>query len=347
MCEGSGLNRRKFLEGCFIVTTAVSSGSYLWLNTRSGQHIAMAAEGDVARHLDAADVIADQHLDWVGDEAGLTLQDIQKNAEVSSELEQWLMEYAEEQIQLHQASQAESDATSQSTQAPSEPLEEAPDVVLSAVELALLTRTSKRIVAVREFVGFGNFNLISWDDLLAFARNIPSIGAFSADEIDLMESMFATDAATLGFLGERTGHQITEAIPRDEVVRIPRSGHFLRMGQSQELFEKMQSQVGETLILTSGIRGIPKQFDLFFDRVRRTEGNLTQAAHSLAPPGYSFHAIEDFDVGKYGLGLANFSAAFAETELFEKLQRMPEVRIRYEQNNRFGVRFEPWHIRVS
>lgn len=347
MCEGSGLSRRQFVEGCFIVTTAVFSGSYLWLNTRSGQRIAMAAEGHVVRHLDADDVMAEQHLDWVGDEAGLTLQDIQKSAELSPELEQWLMEYAEEQSQHLQQSQAESDLNSQSDDALSGAIEDTPDVVLSSAELALLTRTSQRIVAVREFVGFGNFNLISWDDLLAFARNIPTIGAFASDEIDLMESVFATDATTLGFLGERTGHQITETIPRDQVVRIPRSGHFLRKGSSRELFEKMQAQVGETLILTSGIRGIPKQFDLFFDRVRRTEGNLTQAEHSLAPPGYSFHAIEDFDVGKYGLGLANFSAAFAETELFTKIQRMPEVRIRYEKNNRFGVRFEPWHIRVS
>lgn len=193
----------------------------------------------------------------------------------------------------------------------------------------------------------GNFNLIDWDDLLAYARNIDSIGAFSAREIGLMEDFFARDADTLQFYGERTGFALTDAIQCDQVIRDPRSGHFLIRGSSAELSQKMQNDIGETLILTSGVRGVPKQFDLFFERVRRHEGNLTRACSSLAPPGYSFHAIGDFDVGKYGLGLANFTAAFAETEEFAHIQTMPEVQNRYYQDNRFGVRFEPWHIRVS
>lgn len=334
MCEGSALSRRKFLEGSFILSTAVSSGSYLWLNTSSGQPIVMATEGQVDRHLDADDIVSQYHLDVVGDEAGLSLAEIRQSDNLSPDVEQWLLEYAEEQ--RHTSVIDEVEATTNK-----------PDVILSEQEFSLLISTSNRIVAVRNYVGFGNFNLISWDDLLAFARNVPAIGAFTTAEVGFMETLFSRDASTLGFLGERTAHQLTDAVKRSEVIGIPRSGHFLRSGGSYELFQKMQTELGETLILTSGIRGIPKQFDLFLDRVRRTQGNLTEAAHSLAPPGYSFHAVEDFDVGKYGLGLANFSAAFAETDLFAKLQRMPEVQIRYEQNNRFGVRFEPWHIRVS
>ena len=335
MCEGRGISRRGFLEGCFVVTTAVSSGSYLWLNTASGQRIAMAAEGHVERHLDSADIVLDQHLDWVGDEAGLTVSEIKQNAKLSPEVEQWLIEYGQEQAQSeHQAEVVDS-------------FHEQPDVILSDEDFTTLEQASNRLAAVRNYVGFGNFNLISWDDLIAFARNVPVIGAFTVAEMGLMEDLFARDASTLGFLGERTGDQLTTAIARNSVVRVPRSGDFLRRGQAHGLFQQMQKEIGETLILTSGVRGIPKQFDLFLSRARVTRGNLTQAAHSLAPPGYSFHAVGDFDVGKYGLGLANFSAAFSETEVFAGLKRIPEVQIRYDRNNRFGVRFEPWHIRVS
>jgi len=340
VCEGSSISRRSFLEGCFVVSTAVASGSYLWLNTASGQRIAIAAEGEVGRHIDSADILRDQHMDWVGDEAGLTLSEIKQQTQLSPELEQWLLEYAEEQAALPDAPRSHQHGATGT-------IAELPDVVLSADELVLAERVSRRLIAVREYVGFGNFNLISWDDLIAFATTVPSIGAFSAKELGFMEDLFARDAGSLGFYGERTGQQLTEEIPHDGVVRIPWSVHFLRRGASESLFQKMQEQIGESLILTSGIRGIPKQFDLFLSRVRQTQGNLTQAAHSLAPSGYSFHAVGDFDVGKYGLGLANFSAAFAETDVFAGLKRMPEVRIRYDRNNRFGVRFEPWHIRVS
>ncbi len=170
MCEGSRISRRSFLEGCFVASTAVASGSYLWLNTASGKRIAMAAEGNVERHLDVADILLDQHLDWVGDEAGLTLAEIKQSAELNPQIEQWLIEYAQEQ--------ADALAHPDPTESPVE----GPDVILSAAELSTLEQASDRLIAVRNYVGFGNFNLISWDDLLAFADNIPAIGAFTVSE---------------------------------------------------------------------------------------------------------------------------------------------------------------------
>ncbi|MBW2635413.1 MAG: D-alanyl-D-alanine carboxypeptidase family protein [Deltaproteobacteria bacterium] len=70
------------------------------------------------------------------------------------------------------------------------------------------------------------------------------------------------------------------------------------------------------------------------------------ASRSLAPPGYSFHGIGDFDVGSVGLGIDNFTRHFTKTDVFKKLQDLDYVRLRYTESNRLGVRFEPWHIKV-
>jgi LAS superfamily LD-carboxypeptidase LdcB len=100
-------------------------------------------------------------------------------------------------------------------------------------------------------------------------------------------------------------------------------------------------------VLTSGVRSIVKQLYLFMRKAERADGNLSLASRSLAPPGYSFHAIGDFDVGKRGLGGANFTQAFARTDVYRRLVDLGFVEMRYPQQNLLGVRFEPWHIRVA
>jgi len=98
--------------------------------------------------------------------------------------------------------------------------------------------------------------------------------------------------------------------------------------------------------LTSGIRSVVKQMHLFLSKVLQTDGNLSQASRSLAPPGYSYHGIGDFDVGQAGFGADNFTARFAGTQAFKKLHSLDYVDIRYTNGNKLGVRFEPWHIKV-
>ena len=95
------------------------------------------------------------------------------------------------------------------------------------------------------------------------------------------------------------------------------------------------------------MRGLAKQYHLFLRKAVETQGNLSRAARSLAPPGYSFHAVGDFDIGKLGLGSENFTDRFAETEEFSKLIDLGYVDIRYPESNPFGVRHEPWHIKIS
>ena len=86
---------------------------------------------------------------------------------------------------------------------------------------------------------------------------------------------------------------------------------------------------------------------LFLKKSILVGGNLSRASRSLAPPGHSYHGIGDFDVGKVGLGYANFTEKFSQTDEFKQLKKLGFVQIRYTEDNPFGVRYEPWHIKVS
>jgi len=89
-----------------------------------------------------------------------------------------------------------------------------------------------------------------------------------------------------------------------------------------------------------------KQLQLFLSKLDLSNGNLSLASRSLAPPGHSYHGIGDFDVGKKGFGKRNFTADFAMTEEYNKLIKLKYVDLRYTENNQVGVRYEPWHIKV-
>lgn len=90
-----------------------------------------------------------------------------------------------------------------------------------------------------------------------------------------------------------------------------------------------------------------KQFLLFLNKAYSNDGNLSLASRSLAPPGYSFHGNGDFDVGQVGYGALNFTERFTETEVFKRLSEMGYLQLRYPEDNRLGVRFEPWHIKIK
>ena len=86
---------------------------------------------------------------------------------------------------------------------------------------------------------------------------------------------------------------------------------------------------------------------LFLNKAYKSNGNLSVASRSLAPPGYSYHGVGDFDVGQVGFGADNFTARFTSTEVFKKLENLGYINLRYQKDNLLGVRFEPWHIKVS
>lgn len=220
------------------------------------------------------------------------------------------------------------------------------DIILNEEELPLLKSCVQRLKRLQRTVGHGNFHLLSFDEGLAIARNYSKVGRFTKQELDFFERVFYTDSAIYGFWGEKPIDKMTIRIKKKEVVKIPKSGNYLYKGEPHEMYEKVRKQVGDKLYLTSGIRGVVKQFYLFLNKANKHKGNLSLASRSLAPPGYSFHGIADFDVGQIGYGALNFTSSFTETEVFKKLDDLAYVSIRYPENNLKGVRFEPWHIKV-
>jgi hypothetical protein len=219
-------------------------------------------------------------------------------------------------------------------------------MTLEGSRFRLLQQTVQRLRRLQHSIGYGNFNLLSFDQALWYARNYASIGPFSTVELDSLEENYFTDATRYGFFGAKVITEITATIPKRDIYKVPRSGHYLFKGKPLELYRQVQREVGDTVVLTSGIRGVIKQTYLFLAKAVVTEGNLSLASHSLAPPGHSYHGIGDFDIGRRGLGHRNFTEEFAKTDEFKRLIDLGHVTIRYPRGNPYGVRYEPWHIGV-
>jgi len=221
------------------------------------------------------------------------------------------------------------------------------DIYLDAQEYTTLSTLNQRLKRLRSFVGYANFNIISYENALFYARNYPRIGAFSDQEIALVERLFFEDPKQYGFYGQRTCNTIENTIEEQELIKVPYTGHYIFKGEAQKKFERLSKDVGETLVLTSGVRNVIKQLSLYVNKIDRCNGNITKASISLAPPGYSYHTISDFDVGRKGWGYKNFTASFAQTKEFYRLKNLDYIRIRYTENNSDGVRFEPWHVEIT
>ncbi|WP_372655500.1 D-alanyl-D-alanine carboxypeptidase family protein [Halobacteriovorax sp.] len=220
------------------------------------------------------------------------------------------------------------------------------DIFLSKEKYLFVQKLVVKFRKVQRYVGHGNFNLLSVDNFFLFTDVAPNCETITTAEKIFMEELFYFDAQKYGFKGNKTSHKLTDSISRREVSKVPYSGHFLKKDQSLKLFQKVRNDVGDSLILTSGIRGVAKQFHLFLEKTLETKGNLSKASRSLAPPGYSFHYLGDFDVGKKNMGMKNFDQDFAETDEFKRLVDLGYINIRYTQSNTLGVRFEPWHLKV-
>lgn len=220
------------------------------------------------------------------------------------------------------------------------------DVILSKAEYELLKKFFYRLKRIQKTVGYGHFNVVSFDEALKLAASYSNIGSFSKEELELSEKLFYENANEYGFYGEKVLNTLTADIDKDETKKIPYTGHFLYRGKAEEMYKKIQKDIGKSIVLTSGIRGIVKQMYLFVNKALNLNGNLSLASRSLAPPGYSFHSIGDFDVGKVGFGLRNFSSEFAHTDEYKRLMDLGYIKIRYPEGNPYGVRFEPWHIKV-
>ncbi|BFM17571.1 hypothetical protein R50073_37540 [Maricurvus nonylphenolicus] len=220
------------------------------------------------------------------------------------------------------------------------------DIFLPETQQPLLTSVLLRMERVQRITGHGNYNLLSFDEMIKVARNYSSVGSFEKSELEFMEKVFFTNASEYGFLGDKVTNELTEKIKKADTYKVPYSGHYLFKNESLAYYEKLKSDVGSSIILTSGIRSNVKQMHLFLAKCSKSSFNLSKASRSLAPPGHSYHGIGDFDVGKVGYGAANFTDEFAKTDEFKRMLDLGYVQIRYTEDNRLGVRFEPWHIKV-
>ena len=221
------------------------------------------------------------------------------------------------------------------------------DIYLDSERFHTLKASLLRLKRLQKTVGYGNFHLLSFDDALKIGRSYVRVGRFTKDELDFVEWVFYEDASHYGFLGRKPLTRLTDRIHVRKVTKISRTGHFLYKGRPLTLYNKMKKDVGKDLVLTSGVRSIVKQTLLFLNKAAKNSGNLSLASRSLAPPGFSYHGIGDFDVGQVGFGVANFSERFATTDVFKRLQKLGYVKLRYTSGNLLGVRFEPWHIHVD
>ncbi len=220
------------------------------------------------------------------------------------------------------------------------------DVILDGASLKAVAALSTKLHRARKIVGYGNFNLLGFDDLLRIGKSYSKVGALTPEEIALFESLFYENASSYGFYGEKVLTSLTSEINERETLKVPYTGHYLYRGRAQETYEQIRRDIGDSVILTSGVRSIVKQMDLFLTKIVRSRGNVSVASRSLAPAGYSYHGIGDFDVGKVGMGTRNFTSAFAHTDEFKRLMDSGYIQIRYTRDNPFGVRYEPWHIKV-
>jgi len=221
------------------------------------------------------------------------------------------------------------------------------DIRVQGREAQLLLNVLRRLERVRRTVGHGNFALLGFDSMLKYSHNYSTIGRFSAAELAFMERVFFREATDYGFMGPKLTRELTSTPKQRDLVRVRgAAGNYLYRGDSVRAFQILQKRVGSQMILTSGIRGVVKQFHLFLRKAAASGGDLSLASRSLAPPGYSFHGIGDFDVGQRGWGGRNFTADFVKSPVHKRLEELGVLKIRYPKDNLLGVRYEPWHIRI-
>lgn len=219
------------------------------------------------------------------------------------------------------------------------------DVIASPEEYTLIKSCNNKLRSLMNFVGFGNFNIISYDDALITMRSRSSLSEFTKEEKNFMEDFFSHNPALYGFYGDRIFNNLYEKINEKNVIKIPYTGHYIYKGKAEATYKKITADMN-TLVLTSGVRSVVKQAGLFLAKVVQTKGNISMASRSIAPIGYSYHGIGDFDVGIKGWGHLNFTDKFATTKEYSKLMEGGYMRIRYDRKNPYGVRFEPWHVKV-
>jgi len=217
------------------------------------------------------------------------------------------------------------------------------DQFLSPVELEMAREVVERLRDVEAFVGHGRFTTLSFKTVFKHSAGLAS-RRFTVADIRFLRDIFNRSSELLGFNGPRISDQFLAGHPQDALTFYPKYGEYLLSGEASGQFERLQAELGASVMLTSGYRGHPKQMLLYLEKVVESEGNLSLASRNRAPAGYSFHFTGDFDVGDVALGEQSFSRRFLKTAIYQSMLRAGWVKWRYPSHNLLGVRFEPWHI---
>lgn len=333
------MNKRAFLEGFMTASTVAFGGLFMWQKLNQSE-ILIASSKDSANPSSAPLPKAKQPESFK-----FTPIDIQQaspksgiptpvpTAELDSQFS--IADLDEVQVETYLKKIRNFDAVFAS------------DIYLDPRYEALLLRTAKHLATVESYIGHGNFNLMSFDEMLRAGKAFPKIGEFKSDELSFLEEIFFANPNRYGFFGKKISRDITDYIPKKDVAKISSSGHYLLKGESLNLYNQIRKDVGNNVILTSGVRSNVKQMHLFLAKTIEAQGNLSRASRSLAPPGHSYHGVGDFDIGKIGYGERNFSSDFSNTAEYKRIAALGYVDIRYPTDNLFGVRFEPWHIKLG
>lgn len=336
------MNKRAFLEGFFTASTVAFGGHFMW--QRVNQQSPLLASSPIidppnttlaAGESKTSFQFTPIELKSVQPAEGIPVPAPIITAEKNPNIPFEVAELEEQQVESYLRKIRNFDAIFAS------------DIYLDPRYEPLLLRTTQHLRRVERHIGHGNFNLMSFDEMLQHGRNFSQIGKFEADELNFLEEIFFANPHRYGFFGKKISAEITDFIPRNDVAKISNTGHFLLKGESETLYNQIKNDVGDEVILTSGVRSIVKQMHLFLAKAIEANGNLSRASRSLAPPGHSYHGIGDFDIGKIGYGAKNFTTDFSKTAEYQKIARLGYVDIRYPTDNLFGVRFEPWHIKIA
>ena len=154
------------------------------------------------------------------------------------------------------------------------------DVILPQPQMALMQSSVARLSRLQRVVGYANFNLLSFDEALKYAKSYSDIGEFTPEELSFIESVFFEDASHYGFWGTKLITELTKQIPTRDTIKMARTGHYLFRGKPLQMYEKIRRDLRDEVILTSGIRSVVKQIHLFLSKAESTNGNLSQASRS-------------------------------------------------------------------
>ena len=106
-------------------------------------------------------------------------------------------------------------------------LQAPPDFILNEAQRKMIDSVLSKLLRLQRFVGYGNFNIIGWDQSLRLASSREQIGSFSKAELEFIEELFFTNANSLGFYGDKVVTRLSTTIPKQDVLKVPGTGHYL------------------------------------------------------------------------------------------------------------------------